>query len=447
MRSIPILSSLVWLAAALAAVTSTAAAQSGAAQPSTWAGGFDLQATIDAAPDGGVVLVPPGQYDPFTVDGKGLTLVASGAALVTIGDPSLPHDPFDDWVAVRNIPAGSEVRLCGFTLRVPQGNLTAPLVLQDCSGPVALIGLQLEDDYGFSELVRVERCASVSFSDCRVLGYDRDLLGFDPPYVTPKAALVAREAFVFLTGCVWRGMDAAPLTGFSSPVAGAAVSAQDSTVVITACELSGGDGQLSGSPQGVGAGGAGGDFNSCVVVVAGEPSMGLFGGQGEASGVLGGVGADLQSSSTLRLGDGPVLLGGVDLGGQSAPDTLTLVPNQLVLHPTALPALTLSPSVIQPGGTINVRIHGERLTNRILWFSLGQVSPTPIPELQSGLSVLDASAFQLAAFMADLEGLVAFPFPLNATGIEGLSFVIQSIEVIGPNTWNISSPAFVAVGP
>ena len=94
------------LAALTALLAAPAAAQVGGA---TWAGGFDLQAAIDAAPEGGVVLVPPGQYDPFTIDGKGLDLVASGAGLVTIGDSTQPHDPFGDWVTVRNLPAGSEV--------------------------------------------------------------------------------------------------------------------------------------------------------------------------------------------------------------------------------------------------------------------------------------------------------------------------------------------------
>ncbi|MHC4375017.1 MAG: hypothetical protein ACYS26_00320 [Planctomycetota bacterium] len=432
------------LAALTALLAAPAAAQVGGA---TWAGGFDLQAAIDAAPEGGVVLVPPGQYDPFTIDGKGLDLVASGAGLVTIGDSTQPHDPFGDWVTVRNLPAGSEVRLAGFRLELPQGNVLPPLTLQDCQGPVALISLAIEDDYGFAELLRVERCDSVSVSDCRILGYDRDLMGFDPPYVAPRAAVRAIDSTVFLTGCQVRGMDAAPLTAFSNPNAGAGLLAEGSTVVATACQITGGDGQLSGSALGPGAGGAGGAYFASVGVVSGETSQGFFGGAGEAVGVAGGFGVELGVGSTLRLGVGASLTGGLDLGGVAAPDVQSLTPNQLLPNPTALPSLTLSPGVIQPGGVVNVRIHGEPGTNRVLWYSLGQSPPTPLPVIQAGLSVLDGAAIQLAVFPADGQGLVAFPFPINAPGIEGLSFLVQSVEVLSPFMWNLSAPAFVAVGP
>jgi hypothetical protein len=414
---------------------------------STWAGGFDLQAAIDAAPEGGVVLVPPGQYDPFTIDGKGVDVVASGFGQVTIGDPAQPHDPFDDWLTVRNLPPGSEVRLCGFRLAVPQGNVSAPLTLEDCQGPVVLVSLALEDDYGFAELLRIERCESVSVSDCRILGYDRDLLGFDPPYVKPRGAVHAINSTVFLTGCAVRGMDAAPLTSFSSPTAGAGLLAEGSTVVVTACAITGGDGQLSGSPLGPGAGGAGGLFVANVAGLAGEPTQGFFGGAGEAVGVAGGPGVDLGVGSTLRLGVGPSLVGGSDLGGVAAPDVMSLVPNQLLPNPTALPALTLSPGVIQPGGVVHVRSHGEPGTNRVLWFSLGQSPPTPVPAIQAGLSVLDGAALELAVFQADAQGLLTFPYPINAAGFEGASFLVQVVEVLSPFMWNLSAPAFVAVGP
>lgn len=424
-------------------VGAPAAAQVG----TTWAGGFDLQAAIDAAPEGGVVLVPPGQYDPFTVDGKGVDVVASGAGLVTIGDPSLPHDPFADWVAVRNLPAGSEVRLCGFRLALPEGNVLPPLTLQDCQGAVALVSLAIEDDYGFTELLRVERCDSVTVSDCRIVGYDRDLQGFDPPYVQPRAAVRAIDSTLFLTGCLIRGMDAAPLTAFSNPDAGAGVLAENSLVVATACEVTGGDGQLSGSPFGPGSGGAGGAYFASVGVAAGEASQGFFGGAGEAPGVSGGFGVDLGVSSNLRLGQGPTLAGGADLGGNPALDVQSLTPNQLQANSTALPSLTLSPGVIQPGGIVNVRSHGEPGTNRVMWFSLGQSPPTPLPVIQAGLSILDGAAVQLAVFPADAQGLVAFPFPIDAVGVEGLSFAVQAVEVLTPFMWNLSAPAFVAVGP
>lgn len=442
MLHLPLPSGLALCLVALLAAPATA--QVGGA---TWAGGFDLQAAIDAAPEGGVVLVPPGQYDTFTIDGKGLDVVASGAGLVTIGSPTQPHNPFADWVAVRNLPAGSEVRLAGFRLALPRGSVSAPLTLEDCQGPVALISLRMTDDYGFTELLRVERCDSVSVTDCRFLGYDRDLLGFDPPYVAPRAALHAIDSSVFLTGSQLRGMDAAPLTAFSSPIAGSGVLAENSTVVATACEITGGDGQLFGSPLGPGEGGPGGAFLASVGLGSGEAPHGFFGGAGEAVGVSGGVGVDLGVGSTLRLGAGPSLVGGLDQGGVAASDAQFLTSSQLQLDPTALPALTFSPSVIRTGGATNARIHGEPNTNRVLWLSLGQSLPTPLPVIQAGLSMLDGAAVQFAVFTADDQGLVAFPFTIDSPGVAGLSFVVQSVEVLTPFVWNLSAPAFLAVGP
>ena len=66
-----------------------------------------IQPAIDAAQDGDVVLVRPGTYAGFVVDGKSLVVHADGAVTLT-------ESVEKSCIQVQNVPAGSRVVVRGF---------------------------------------------------------------------------------------------------------------------------------------------------------------------------------------------------------------------------------------------------------------------------------------------------------------------------------------------
>ena len=93
----------------------------------------DIQPAVDAAVDGDTVLIRPGIYTGFTVDGKDLDLFgdvdASTSAKVLTGR-----------TVIRNVPAGELVTLSDL-------RLTAGLEVTDADGPVVLQGLVFGDTF------------------------------------------------------------------------------------------------------------------------------------------------------------------------------------------------------------------------------------------------------------------------------------------------------------
>lgn len=96
-----------------------------AAQGQTWtvdddgpADFADLQPAVDAASNDDVILVRAGDYSPFTIDGKGISLLGDELALVRVlGVPNV----------VTNVAAGQRAMVRGLTFVAPQ-NVDAELL-------------------------------------------------------------------------------------------------------------------------------------------------------------------------------------------------------------------------------------------------------------------------------------------------------------------------------
>lgn len=84
-------SSLLLLATALAPASPTAQRPVFVVDASGGAGShfIDLPAAVAAVPDGSVLIVRPGTYTPFSVSGKGLSIVGEDAKLVILSDGQL----------------------------------------------------------------------------------------------------------------------------------------------------------------------------------------------------------------------------------------------------------------------------------------------------------------------------------------------------------------------
>ena len=130
-----------WIGAALSTAALVSSAGAGVHVVGSGETFAQISAAVAAAQDGDTILVESGWYAPFTVDGKGLTIVAEAGATVTIGVLGL-------------VPQRS-------TVRALTANQT--VVIRGIDGPFLL--------FGNAGAVRLEDCAIVGEpGDCSPLG-------------------------------------------------------------------------------------------------------------------------------------------------------------------------------------------------------------------------------------------------------------------------------------
>jgi len=163
----------------------------------------DIQAAVDAAADGDVILVASGLYAPFGVSAKGVSVVADGeqTALLT------------GQVTIADLPACGTVVLRRLSTSAPSGH---GLDVRDCAGSVL-----------------VEECAFRGRGTPAEYEPEMDFFG----------ARVRGSANVVLARSTLTGGDGGNVGFFAEPWYGAhGIQASGSTVTVVDCDLRGGDG-------------------------------------------------------------------------------------------------------------------------------------------------------------------------------------------------------------
>lgn len=257
-----------------------------------------LQAAIDAAVDGDVVLVGPGTYAGATIAGKGIALVGEGAALVQLTDT----------LQVQATSAGQTVILSGLEVTLFPTGFGSALRIENCAGLVRAQDLLLQGASS-PDSVHVAQSARVSFSHCTLRGSPAVFVGMVP--VGPSVALAADASTLALydTAVVGQAGQSAMFFGtggFSlGPYPGAVGmrASGSSTCFVSGGEIRGGAGGAGRSaicfpaatPGGTGANGAPAleiDATSHLerleTVIVGGPG-GVGGSAASACGMAGGI--------------------------------------------------------------------------------------------------------------------------------------------------------------
>lgn len=114
-----------------------------------------IQAALDAAAPGDIVLVTGGSHENVVIQ-KGVVLVGAGGGFITkaAAGPGVAQPP----LRVVGIPAGESVVVAGLTVFTVTSGATAAVEVSGCAGAVWLQDLFV-DSYGSDALV-VEGCAS-----------------------------------------------------------------------------------------------------------------------------------------------------------------------------------------------------------------------------------------------------------------------------------------------
>ena len=101
----------------------------------------DLQAAVDAAVDGDVLLVRPGTYSGFEIDGLSFTVVGDGPGVIVEEKPAGLF--VGDTLVVRDLASGRRANIAGLDLEieVPIFGVVFPpagILVEDCAGSVLI---------------------------------------------------------------------------------------------------------------------------------------------------------------------------------------------------------------------------------------------------------------------------------------------------------------------
>jgi len=312
-----------------------------------------VQAAVDAAANGDILLVQPGEIDggsTITIDGKALTLIADGDT-VPLGR-----------LIVKNLPAGQQVTLRGFTLGKPALSFTTAFAGQlevlDCVGSVW-----------------IESCTSTA--QATTAG------SFGVAYTAMSGALVENSAAVILLRCRLTGgsggaeQPSCVIPGYAPPgPGGAGLRVTGSVVAVHGGELTGGEGghdafgacqpQFTAEKGGPGLFVQGSTVHVASATVLGADVTPLSASPGEGL-----VVADAGSSVSLRgatvlAGLGPPMVADI----VAPPDTVAILP--------APPRELQVKSPVREGQPAQLVIHGQAgdLTAIFVSFTgAAQVSP------------------------------------------------------------------------
>jgi hypothetical protein len=346
---------VIWLAGSAAAQSVFVVA------PVAGAGVFatDIQAAVDAAGNGDLVLVRAGSYSGFTVDGKGVSVVADAGAAVEANGR----------VLVRNISAAQRVLLQGLTIH--GDDLVPALVTLNDPGPV---WIQSCDVTGGTRsgpglvAISVNSCPSVAIERCTMTGGDAVTGG--PTNMGGPALHVANSKVAVSDSQCFGGKGAATASA-GGGFGGSGLRVLTGSVFASGTSFHGGEGAVPAPPQFPGGvGGAGINTEGAVTLLecavtggAGFPdSPPTVIGSAASVTVLPGAAGHFSITSPVREGEVMTIAAG-GAPGQSAwflfsptpaPVLLLLPFKGALVLPAGAPAFVLG--TIPAGGTLSAPV-------------------------------------------------------------------------------------------
>lgn len=375
----------------------------------------DLQAAIDAAVSGDLILVADGNYSAFTIDGKTLAVVAEGPAEPLIVPNAGQYD-----CSLRNLPVGGQITLRGLTLDRPQTMNGPSLLVENCDG-----------------VVWVEDFEIVPFIPASPFG---------APTTQARTVEVRASQRVVMSRMVIDGMPGSPPGSGGFEFGSTPLDIEDSTVHLYDSTVRALGTLVEGSfgPIGV-------DVSNSLLVMRGAS---VVGGAGGIAGIFGSPGAGTGGPGVQASGGATVYsIGSVVLGGpggsgsfgdpSAGTDGPPFAGETIVEHAASNIGLTSSPT--SPAGAVtNLTITAE----------------------PGSIAVLAAAVFANPVFLdifpdTSVVGLTPIYFPLgavDATGILSLDlptppipsiwghfgYPLQAFAVTPSTDLEFSNPTFVS---
>src|SRR5262245_16204896 len=164
---------------------------------------FDLPPAVAAAADGDILLVQPGNYSPFTLDGKGLRILGSGQSSTFVAGAG--------GTTISNVPSASLVSIEGLRFGHDSGSSTAAdslLLIQGSTTRVTLADVTCNlfspgTDPSVDRVLVVEGAEVWVFRSMLDSGLQSD--NFTNLYVAGTALHVTGGAKVHVSGSIVKG--------------------------------------------------------------------------------------------------------------------------------------------------------------------------------------------------------------------------------------------------
>ena len=389
----------------------------------------EIQAAIDAAQAGDVILVAPGNYGPIDVP-KGVSILGATSGGVVI------DALFTVGAVVHDVPAGERVVLSGLDVRAtPLFGFGAnfSIGVHDCAATVVLhdvrAGLQpFSSGPGIG--VNLRDCERVLLLSSTIDGAGTDAL----------AAVEVLRSELFMADSTVVGLTNA-FSGFISSGA-MGLRADESTVRVWRSTLEGGDGS-GGKPVFPGTAGNGGAglvaIDSTVELFGGSVGE-LRGGDGGPPGLFGAIGQGasglvLEQSAVVRVQVGIPVSAGVDGDGLGGP-TATMVDgtSSLVLESDVFPVISTTTALVASGTSAVLDLEGEPGSAHFLWAAAGLGPDLSIAGVE-GVVVLDPSSLLLVGVI-----------PLDGAGQAQLSVAVPATPSVLGAVVPLQSAAATASG-
>jgi hypothetical protein len=441
----------------LAALASLTFACAAAAQtvtvgpPGSGAMFASIQAGINAAQPGGVVLVAAGSYGApatLTID-KPVTLLGAGSSSTTYSaqGPGVPSGMVLP-LRITGLAAGEHVSVSG--MRLVASNVAsivshARLAFEviDCAGPVALSDLVVGGMFGYAGGLFE---ASAVVRDAAMVTLDRCRIDATTHFGLVPTALRVERSLVHVNACSFLGSQAPNVTtGFDGAPGIVAI---DATVRVARSDIRGGAGVQFGfpapNPPGT-AGGAAIHASGSDVLVRGGPGNELRGGLGGGGGGRGGAAVFVYANSLVATTPDVVAVAGLD--GSQQPSTPAI--DGPGLHvPLAFPLATIAVAapLVAPGGVADFALAGEPLAACLPLLALGASTGFSLPGVLGLFAVDPAGIVTLPVAMLDAVGAGGALLPVPPSpSLAGIVVHAQSLS-LAPSGWiSVSGPTLFAV--
>ena len=325
-----------------------------------------IAAAVTAVPDNSVLFVRPGNYDGFTIQAKGLT-VLGGAGVGVTGPVSVHSTSQIQSVVLRGLTINSLVLCYNTPVTITVNNCSGPVLLEELTTPAGFlfgrcVGTPLSVLNSSQVVVRECGLAGRTEVDSSTIVFDGgDLFGWiaDGPAVVDSSGLLLTNSNAQIVGADVRGGD-----GFQASTAGSpGIEMQDSNIRL-----------LPGASV---AAGAGAIIPASATIVANgtnqlraDPSVPLSGAGAQAQGVTvqtspmpavhatsGTAGGSVGATVSTQIGDLVILVVGLRGAPSQIPgfaDEFWLVPGSYSFFVIAVQTSALNPvagSISVPAGT------------------------------------------------------------------------------------------------
>ncbi|MHC4375284.1 MAG: hypothetical protein ACYS26_01670 [Planctomycetota bacterium] len=416
-----------------------------------------IQAALDASQDGDLIRVAPGDYEPFLIVDKAVSVLGSGSDLTRIQAQTLPSVEGPRWMTsiyAWGVDAGP-IAIGGFTVEPGiEGTFEGcyGVYLDDSTQAIQLFDIEVTVDrpivakkHSRLGVFTQSGAANCSFSDChtRYVGDIAPWAMETPEDFKGVAGFALDGGEAWLSGCTLEG-SRGPQCGDSShsillfPVdpAGPGIQQYSGDLTLADCVLIGADGNPEGPcDPGLAAPGflrTAEIWDDGATRIHDGPNNRIQGGSAPyapAAAMFYSAPVEPELSAFVKL------IPGIDESGLIAYESLFFTEEAPVIHADHRPVLAVQPAIVELGSQVDVQVHADpNAVSLVFWSGQPLAAPSLATPSLAGvdgtllLSPLAAHLLPILVHDGKGTGVLTADLPFEPTLLE-VWITLQAFEV------------------